>query len=167
MRADHLRRRYRYHAWATARLAAALPAGSAAVRPLAHALAADRVWMLRLRGEPTAGVALWPALDADGCRALARRNVDGWDALLQPGGEPLADAALDAPTDYATLGGDRFDTAVGDVLEHVLLHGAHHRGQAAAALRAEGADPPATDYVVWLRLGEPAPLDLAPPPVPS
>lgn len=163
VRAARLHRRFRYHAWATARLAAALPDASAAVRPLAHALTADRVWWLRLRGEPTEGVALWPALDADGCRALARRNAEAWDAALRPDGEPLGDDALDAPTDYANSRGERFDTAVGDVLEHVLLHAAYHRGQAAAALRAEGVGPPATDFVVWLRLGEPDPPAPAPP----
>ena len=166
MRADTLRRRFRYHAWANARLADALDGASpeAARRALAHALTAGRVWRLRLAGEPTDGVALWPALDAAGCRALARRNAEAWEAVLQPGGEPLADAALDAPTDYVTTRGERFDTPVGDVLEHVLLHAAYHRGQVAAALRAADQAPPATDFVVWLRLGEPAapPLPDAP-----
>lgn len=159
MPADALRRRFRYHAWANARLADALGGAppEAARRPLAHALTADRVWLLRLHGEPTEGVALWPALDGAGCRALARRNAEAWEVFLTPGGEPLGAAALHAPTDYANSRGERFDTAVGDVLEHVLLHAAYHRGQVAAALRADGQTPPATDLVVWLRLGEPGP----------
>lgn len=161
MRADALTRRFRYHAWATGRLAAELagaPPGAPALRPLAHALTADRVWLLRLQGEPTDGVALWPALDGAGCHVLARRNAEAWSAVLAPGGEPVEDTALDAPVAYTNRRGERFDTSVGDILEHVLLHAAYHRGQVAAALRAEDTAPPTTDFVVWVRLGEPAPF---------
>lgn len=157
MLAAALRRRFRYHAWAGARLADALDgdAPRTALRPLAHALTADRVWLLRLRGEPTDGVALWPALDADGVRALARLNAGAWAALLAPADADLPDAALAERVAYTDSRGKGHDTARGDILEHVLLHAAYHRGQAAAALRAAGVAPPATDYVLWLRLGEP------------
>lgn len=157
MRSAPLHRRFRYHAWATSQLADAVGADpvESALRPLAHALTADRVWLLRLRGEPTEGVALWPALDADGICALARRNAGAWTALLAPGGADLPDRALDALVPYTNSRGDDFETARGDLLEHVLLHAAYHRGQTAAALRAAGVAPPPTDFVLWLRLGEP------------
>lgn len=147
-----LRRRFRYHAWATATLAGAVAASDApdACRPLAHAVTADRVWLLRLRGEPTGGVALWPDLDAPGCRALARRNADAYTDFLA-GLEDLVEAVA-----YETSGGEAHRTAIGDVLDHVLLHAAHHRGQVSAALRAAGATPPVLDFVAWVRRGEPA-----------
>lgn len=152
---DRVRRRFRYHAWATAALAEALqqaPA-EAALRPFAHALTADRVWLLRLRGEPTDGVALWPTLDGASCAALARRNADAYAAYLAP----LAPDALERPVAYQTSQGAPHQTAVGDVLDHVLLHAAHHRGQVNAALRAAGAEPPPLDLIAWLRAGEPTP----------
>ena len=148
---ESLRRRFRYHAWATATLAEAARPSDAARRPLAHALTADRVWLLRLRGEPTEGVALWPALGADGVVALARLNAEATAAYL--GGLDRLDRAVA----YRTSGGAAHQTAVGDVLDHVLLHGAHHRGQANAALRADGLDPPHVDLIAWLRAGEPDP----------
>ena len=147
--ADSLRRRFRYHAWATATLAEAVAGVPSALRPLAHALVADRVWLLRLRGEPTAGVALWPDLDADGCRALARRNAAAYADLL------AAPPDLDGTVSYTTSSGVAHETAVRDVLDHVLLHAAHHRGQANAALRAAEAAPPWVDFVAWVRQGEP------------
>ena len=148
-----LRRRFRYHAWATATVVEAVAAAGApaALRPLGHALTADRVWLLRLRGEPTEGVALWPDLDAAGCQALARRNADAYAGVL------AAPPALDAAVAYRTSGGVAHETPVGDVLDHVLLHAAHHRGQANAALRAAGATPPTIDFIAWVRRGEPAP----------
>ena len=147
---DSFRRRFRYHAWATSTLAASVHGVHAALRPLGHALLADRVWLLRLRGEPTGGVALWPDLDGAACRALARRNAGAYAALL----DGVAD--LDGVASYRTSGGAAYETPVRDVLDHVLLHGAHHRGQANAALRAAGVEPPWVDLVRWVRLGEPA-----------
>ena len=149
-----IRRRFLYHAWATARLADALPdvQGEAACSPLAHALTADRVWLLRLRGEPTDGIDLWPVLDASACRSLARRNADAYDDLLDD---------LDgdgAAIRYANSTGTLYETPVADVLDHVLLHGAHHRGQTSRALREAGISPPPVDFIAWVRLGEPSAL---------
>jgi uncharacterized damage-inducible protein DinB len=149
----HYARRFRYHAWAGSALAAALPAADApaAVRPLAHALVADRLWLLRIRAEPTEGVLLWPDLDAQGCRALARRNAAAYAALL----DWLEPDALATPVAYATTAGAPHESALGDILDHVLLHGAYHRGQTARALREAGIPPPSTDFIAWVRRGEP------------
>ena len=148
-----LRRRFRYHTWATATLAEVVAdAGDPlALRPLAHALTADRVWLLRLRGQPSEGVALWPDLDAEGCRSLARRNAEAYAELLASTDDP------DATVTYETTDGVAHETAVGDVLDHVLFPAAHHRGQASAALRADGTAPPWVDFIAWVRQGEPAP----------
>lgn len=145
-----VRRRFRYHRWAMQTLVAAVQQTPApgALRPLAHTLVADRVWLLRLRSDPTEGLALWPNLDADGCQALARRNADAYAALL-------AEADFDRGIIYQDSTGTTYETAVRDVLDHVLLHAAHHRGQVNAALRAAGAEPPHVDYIAWLRAGEP------------
>ena len=145
-------RRFQFHAWATARLVDALPAaGAEAARsPLAHALVADDVWLRRLQGQSTHGVDLWPDLDAAACRALARRNADGYARYLRQ----LGDA--DERVRYTNSTGAAFDTAVGDVLDHVLLHAAHHRGQTSAALRQAGIAPPPVDFVAWVRAGAPS-----------
>ena len=148
---DALRRRFRHHAWAGATLADAVRRTPApdALRPFAHALAADRVWHRRLTHGPTDGLEIWPALDAAGCDALLRETTADWHHYLDGPvglGEVLA---------YRTSRGEPFETAVADVLDHVVLHAAHHRGQACVALRAAGAVPPALDLVVWARDGEP------------
>lgn len=146
-----VRRRFRYHRWAMQTLVEAvrLTPVPEALRPLAHTLVADRVWLLRLRGDPTEGLVLWPDLDADGCHALARRNADAYDVFL-------AEAGLDGAITYRNSTGTTHETAVRDVLDHVLLHAAHHRGQVNAALRAAGTEPPWVDYLAWLRAGEPS-----------
>ncbi len=151
---DTFRRRFAYHHWATHALAAVLlddETHESARALLAHACTADRVWLLRLRGEPTEGVALWPAPASADIRDLARRNAEAFSLYL----DVLTADDLDATAAYRNTKGEAFETAVPDVLDHVLLHGAYHRGQAAAALRSAGTAPPPTDYIAWVRAGEP------------
>jgi uncharacterized damage-inducible protein DinB len=148
--ASEAARRFRYHFWATARLTAALEAGQErATAYLAHACTSDRVWLDRLRGEPTAGIELWPTLEPGGVRELARTNEAGWTDYLTR----VDDHALASTVAYTNTKGESYTTPVGDIIEHVLLHGAYHRGQAAAAIRAAGSAPPATDFIVWVRVG--------------
>jgi uncharacterized damage-inducible protein DinB len=150
--ASDARRRFEYHAWATRAIADALvdaePAGRACTI-MAHACTADGVWLRRLRGESTVGTELWPAIAPHEVGSLATENAEEWTRYLAT----LGDHDLAVDLRYLNTAGDEFSTSVGDILEHVLLHGAYHRGQAAAALRAAGVAPPATDYVAWVRLG--------------
>ena len=148
---DAVRRRYRHHAWAGSTLLGVIETHPApeALRPFAHALAADRVWHRRLSGAPSDGLAIWPDLDAAGCRALLDETTRDWRTYL----DGLDD--LHGTVAYQNSRGEPFESAVADVLDHVLLHGAHHRGQANAALRAAGATPRALDLIFWARSGEP------------
>jgi uncharacterized damage-inducible protein DinB len=56
---------------------------------------------------------------------------------------------------YTNSDGQHFETSVSDILTHVALHGAYHRGQVAHLLRGAGAEPQATDYIQFGR-GAPA-----------
>ncbi len=142
------RRRFDYHAWATATLTGALVHEvPRACAYLAHACTSDRVWLRRLRSEATADIVLWPDLSPDEVRALAAANAADWAGFLDELDAPRAAGAVT----YTNSQGATFTTPAADIMEHVLLHGAYHRGQAASALRAAGVPPPATDFIVWVR----------------
>jgi len=47
--------------------------------------------------------------------------------------------------------------ALVECMLQVILHGQYHRGQNATRLRELGRTPPATDYIVWVTKGRPAP----------
>ena len=150
---DVVRRRFRHHAWAGSALLGVIAAHPApdALRPFAHALAADRVWHRRLAGASSSGLEIWPALDVSGSRALLEETTADWRTFL------TGPVDLHATVTYQNSRGEPFESAVRDVLDHVLLHAAHHRGQANAALRAAGATLRALDFIFWARSGEPAP----------
>lgn len=120
---------------------------SEALKLLAHLLAAEAIWLSRIRGDPAPPLQVWPDLDLAGCRELRARTAAGYQALLPS----LKEEQLDAPVAYRTSRGVACTNSLGDILLHVALHGSHHRGQIAALLRASGIEPAATDFILFAR----------------
>jgi uncharacterized damage-inducible protein DinB len=136
-----------YDEWANSRALEALKGarGRAAVAPLAHLLASEKIWLMRLRGEDTSAVDKSPDLSREECEALAVEMREGFASYLGSLGEDgLASVVV-----YRNFRGTEFRTPVFEVLTHVAMHGAYHRGQVARALRAEGARPADTDYITF------------------
>ena len=139
-----------FDAWANREALAslrALPAPPAdAVRVLAHLAAAQQVWWERIEGLPQS-LPVWPALDLEEAAALLAAGERRWRdlaAALGPDDEGRVVA-------YANTRGDRFESRLGDILTHVVLHGAHHRGQIATAVRGAGGTPAVTDFIHAVR----------------
>jgi uncharacterized damage-inducible protein DinB len=112
----------------------------------AHIAAAERVWLSRLRGEE-AGVAVWPEPDLKAFAQLSRENAEGFERLL----EELAACGFRKDAVYKNSSGTEFRTGALDILTHVFMHGAYHRGQINAALRQAGCEPINVDYITYVR----------------
>ncbi len=144
---DHL-------AWADRRTLGALESApevpERAVGLFAHVLAAEHVWLSRIRGEEPA-LPVWPSLDLPACTALAGANADGFSALL----DSLDAEGLERRVAYRNSAGQAFESRVVEMLLQVATHGCYHRGQVALLLRDAGAEPAATDLIAFVR-GVPA-----------
>jgi uncharacterized damage-inducible protein DinB len=116
------------------------------VRWLAHIAAAERVWLSRMR-EEEAGVAVWPEPDLEACAKLSRENAQGFERLLKE----LAACGFRKDAVYKNSSGTEFRTGALDILTHVFMHGAYHRGQINAALRKAGCEPINVDYITYVR----------------
>jgi uncharacterized damage-inducible protein DinB len=116
------------------------------LRLLSHLIAAERVWLMRLRGEDTAGQLIWPEWDLAQIVSVASENTVGFSEVMST----LSDDA-DRVVEYRNSQGMAFRTRTADILTHVALHGSYHRGQIAAALRAGGIEPVNTDYITFVR----------------
>jgi uncharacterized damage-inducible protein DinB len=116
-------------------------------RLFAHLLAAERIWLLRLRGKDSTSQPVWPDLDVNGMRLLAQSNADEYARFLAD----LAEDGLQEEVAYATSRGAQFRNTVADIITHVALHGSYHRGQVAAAVRRAGGDPVNTDFINFAR----------------
>lgn len=153
----HLVRLLAHDAWADVHALAALRRAqdqghdiSRALGLLAHVVAAESIWLARIE-QRTAPVTVWPTLSLDQCEQLARETHAGLLAL----GDTLREGETSRVVRYRNSAGTTFESSVDDMLLHVALHGAYHRGQIALLLRDAGAEPSATDYIAFVR-GAPA-----------
>jgi uncharacterized damage-inducible protein DinB len=150
----HIKRMLRAMSWADQQMLAAVrdcPAVEAEALPLvAHVLGAEHVWLSRLRNQPAAHSA-WPTLTLLECERLADENTTAYELFVSG----LGDNDLVAVTPYCNSKGEEFTNSVIDILTHVVVHGAYHRGQVAKALGRAGVAAVNTDYITFARSVEP------------
>lgn len=119
-----------------------------AVRALAHLLIAEKTWLLRLQtNQDSTGFDFWQGTTLEECEALALEVKRAFAALL----DELTEEKLDSVATYRNSKGTEYSTSYRDILTHVLMHSAYHRGQIAMAVRAEGETPAYTDYIAFVR----------------
>ncbi len=148
---DHLRRQFTYNAWANHEVLTAMRAQAADDRSLAvmaHILSAERLWLERMTGQPQ-GMPVWPNLDLHHCESQAEEMGKGWhDHLNQQQLE------LSRSVSYKNSKGEPWTSTVLDILNHVILHSAYHRGQIASHMREIGQTPAYTDFIHAVRQGQ-------------
>ncbi len=145
-----LERLFDHLGWADRRALAALsrpgPLPATSLNVLAHLVAAEQIWLSRLRGvAPAAEV--WPSLTLPQCRVLSSATIQSYRELLAT----LDEAQLAVAKTYRNSAGKEFTNTAGDMLLQVVLHGAYHRGQIAASMRLAGLDPVNTDFITFAR----------------
>jgi len=152
MSLERFRRELRYDDWANRAVLHHLQRESSppasCVAWFAHILGAQSEWLARLEGRRNE-LAIWPRLTLDELEPSLGRLREGWSTYL----ERMAPADLARSIRYVNSKGQSWESRVDDVLVHVLLHGAYHRGQVASALREAGLTPPHTDYIHATRSG--------------
>lgn len=151
---EYLRRLCAHLQWADERVldslrGAAMPPGKA-IELYAHVLAAEHVWLARLRGERPV-VAVWQTLTLEECAALGRETHEALAQFVSS----LSQADLAREIAYTNSAGAGFRSRVDDMLTQVVMHGSYHRGQIALIVRDSGAEPQPTDYIAFVR-GAPA-----------
>jgi len=125
-----------------------------AVRRMGHILSAEKLWLERIRRVPQS-MAVWPTSTIEECDALADEMAVAWKDYLAglSAGGLLSDSGLDEMVEYKNSKGELWSSRIGDVLTHVLMHSAYHRGQIALEMRAAGMEPAYTDFIHAVRQG--------------
>ena len=144
-------RLFAYDHWANRECLKALAAGQTQTEVLgrmAHILSAEKLWLDRIQAVPQS-MAVWPGLSLEECSALADEIAAAWSAYFAH----LAMDALAEVIEYRNSKGESWTSRVEDVLTHVIMHSAYHRGQIAIEMRALGAEPAYTDFIHAVRQG--------------
>jgi uncharacterized damage-inducible protein DinB len=146
----HLARLLRYDVWANQETLRSLRQGKAPPRSLrwmSHIIGGEFLWLARLDQSP-ASMPVWPELTLEDCEAglheLSRRFLDDLAGQVGP---------LTREISYTNSKGEAWTNTVEDILTHVAIHSAYHRGQIASDLRAGGQEPAYTDYIHAVRQG--------------
>lgn len=156
--ADYLRRQFSYDEWANREVLNAIHAAaeqtagenSAANRRslqlMSHILAAELLWLERLKQQPQS-VPVWPEPDLAQCEAQASKLGGQWLEFL----DLITAGDVSQSISYTNSKGEQWTSTIVDVLTHVVLHSAYHRGQIASHMRASGQTPAYTDFIHGVR----------------
>jgi uncharacterized damage-inducible protein DinB len=149
---EHLRRQFAYDEWANrevlARLRSSVRPAARPLQLLAHILSAERLWLERIRKQPQS-LPVWPDFTLDQCESQIAELAQLWRTLLNQ----LDSEGLSAKVTYKNSKGEPWNSTVEDILTHVLLHSAYHRGQIAIQMRTAGEQPAYTDFIHAVRQG--------------
>jgi uncharacterized damage-inducible protein DinB len=145
---SRLQREFDYDDWANREVIAALRQPNPplkALRLMAHIVATEFVWLARLNGE--ADPAVWPEWgfeETERQQGEIARKMKEYLLACGPAG-------LGREVEYKNTKGARWQNWVADILTHVVMLSAFHRGQIAMVLRDAGLDPAYTDYIHAVR----------------
>jgi uncharacterized damage-inducible protein DinB len=154
--ADYLRRQFAYDEWANREVLNAIRAAGGAtdsanhrsLQLMSHILAAELVWLERLKHQPQS-VPVWPEPDLAQCETLAAQMGKLWLEFL----DLITAGDVSQSISYKNSKGEEWTSTIVDVLTHVVLHSAYHRGQIASHMRASGQTPAYTDFIHGVRQG--------------
>jgi uncharacterized damage-inducible protein DinB len=110
-----------------------------------HILHGERAWFQRIAGEAP-GRNLWTPMSIEELRHTTAAHESHYGVLLA--------GDLERMVRYTRFTGEQYASSVGDILTHLVTHGAHHRGQLAAHVRAaHGVAPVNADYIQFCMAG--------------
>ena len=159
MNKEDIQQLYQYNKWANARvlrsvaplsteeLTRQLGGSFPSVRDtLVHIMAADWIWLRRWKGvSPRAlfDAAEFPDLDAVKTKwsEIETEQMDFVDRTT--------DESLKEIITYVNTRNQTWQYPLGRLMQHLINHSSYHRGQIANFLRQLGAQPAATDFLIY------------------
>lgn len=148
----YIRRLFSYDDWANREILTALQqlelSQARSLRLLAHIVSAERLWLERLRSQKQS-YRVWPDFTFQQCELEVEDLAKLWKTYL---GSMNENELLHSVT-YRNSKDETWTSQQQDILMHVILHSAYHRGQIAADMRAAGSTPAYTDFIHAVRQG--------------
>src|SRR4030042_5546553 len=117
------------------------------IKIFSHLLKAEKIWLMRLKGEDLSGQMIWPDLTIKECQDLIIENTQMYKQYFMS----LKADEITKNLNYRNSKGQEFQTAILDIVIHVVIHSSYHRGQIAMLVRELGGNPINTDYINYIR----------------
>jgi uncharacterized damage-inducible protein DinB len=159
---EFMKSKFRYKAWANAEILASIAKIDSvrhpdpwrlAIRLMNHTYVVDRIFAAHLSGAAhefqDTNTHETPSLDQ------LRDRIAASDDWYQHYVSRLPQADLCKPVSFVFTDGDRGSMTREEMLSHILLHGAYHRGNVGMILTSCGIDRPKDTFTRFLHLSEP------------
>ena len=150
--ADYMRREFSYNFWANQEVINAIASAGGqdkrSLQLMSHIFAAERLWLERLKQQPQS-TPVWPEFELKACQGQLDELNKLWSEHL----ELITAGDVAQAVSYKNSKGESWTSSIVDVLTHVVMHSAYHRGQIASHMRERGQTPAYTDFIHSIRQG--------------
>jgi uncharacterized damage-inducible protein DinB len=141
---------YQYNAWANKRVIKALTTQSVhdekILSLMGHIVAAQFLWLHRIKALPPAQVKLWGDYTLNQVTAMAEEAGKLWLEFVE------ANDDFNRELTYNNYVGDPYVNNVETIMIHLVNHCSYHRAQIAMLLRQKGFEPINTDFITYDRV---------------
>lgn len=141
---------YQYNAWANQRVVDCLNRqhvdDEKILGLLGHVLAAQFLWLHRIKGLPAPDVKLWDNYPLERLNEMAEMAGRQWLEFVEGNDD------FNREMTYTNYTGDRYTNNVEMVMIHLVNHSSYHRAQIALLLRQQGMEPVNTDFITYDRV---------------
>lgn len=143
-------RLYNYNAWANKRVIDTLTRQNISdekiLTLMGHVVAAQFLWLHRIKGLPPAQVKLWGEYSLAQVTSMADEAGKLWLEFVN------ANESFDRELTYYNYVGDPYTNNVESIMIHLVNHCSYHRAQIAMLLRQKGFEPINTDFITYDRV---------------
>jgi uncharacterized damage-inducible protein DinB len=141
---------YQYNVWANKRVITALTTQNVndakILSLMGHIVAAQFLWLHRIKGLPPAEVKLWGEYTLEQVTSMAEEAGKLWLEFVE------SNDNFHRELTYHNYVGDLYVNNVETIMIHLVNHCSYHRAQIAMLLRQKGLEPINTDFITYDRV---------------
>lgn len=141
---------YKYNAWANQRVIGNLQrqqiSDEKILSLMGHIVAAQFLWLHRIKGLPPAKVKLWGEYSLQKVTEMAEEAGKLWLEFVEE------NENFNRELTYNNYVGDPYTNNVEAIMMHLVNHCSYHRAQIAMLLRQKGFEPINTDFITYDRV---------------
>jgi uncharacterized damage-inducible protein DinB len=141
---------YQYNAWANKRVLGTIQRQNVNDDKISslmgHVVAAQFLWLHRIKGLPAPDVKLWGDYSLDQLLTLSERAGGEWLEFVQSTDD------FDRMLTYKNYVNEPYSNNVENIMIHLVNHASYHRAQVAMLLRQKGFEPINTDFITYDRV---------------
>lgn len=141
---------YQYNAWSNTRVLKCIKRQTVGdekiLTIMGHIVAAQFLWLHRIKGLPPPDVKLWGTYTLDQLFAMAEEAGQKWIDFVE------STENFDRELTYRNYLNEPYTNNVEMIMIHLVNHSSYHRAQIAMLLRQKGFEPINTDFITYDRV---------------